>query len=282
MTAKKAMLAGRYRLLGPAGHSPAGTVWRAKDELLDRFVTVRQLHPGCPFDGAHSDRVRARAIREARVAIRLRHPHSLVVHDVFEQNMTPYLVTEHLTARTLSELVDQHRSLPQGQVAALGAQLASALAAAHADGIAHRRISMDNVLVTPAGTAKIADFGLNTGDTNMFFAPEVARDIGGNYSADVYSLGAVLYTALEGQPPSAVIPPRTHGPVLDAVLSLLHQDPAVRPTMAEAERLLTELTTPGPVVATPVHKTQAPIRFLMLLAIGAAVASLVARRLRPR
>jgi len=281
VTTKKAMLAGRYRLLGPAGHGPAGTVWRAKDELLDRFVAVRRLYPGCPFDAAHADRVRARAIREARVAIRLRHPHALVVHDVFEENMTPYLVTEYLAARTLTELVEQHRSLSSGQVAVLGAQLASALAAAHADGILHRRISPDNVLVTPAGTAKIADFGLGTGDTNAFAAPEAIRGTGAGHPADVFSLGAILYTALEGQPPSGVVPPRTRGPVLDAVLSLLHHEPADRPTMAEAERLLTALTTPRP--ATPARKTKARVRVLvtrtlLVVAAGAAVTSIIARR----
>ena len=69
MAAKNGVLAGRYRLLHPARHDAVGTVWRAKDDLLDRYVTVKRLFPACPFDPAHSDRVRAKAIREARVAL---------------------------------------------------------------------------------------------------------------------------------------------------------------------------------------------------------------------
>ncbi|WP_233223716.1 hypothetical protein [Amycolatopsis sp. CA-128772] len=107
MTGKKPVPAGRYRLLGTTGRGPGGTLWRAHDERLDRPVTVRRLPPGCPLDAAHSDRARARAIREARAAIRLRHPHTLVVHDVFEHELTPNVVTGHLAARTLADLVAQ-------------------------------------------------------------------------------------------------------------------------------------------------------------------------------
>ncbi|MDQ7802998.1 protein kinase [Amycolatopsis sp. A133] len=187
MAAKKAALAGRYRLLEPADRYPGGTVWRARDELLDRFVTVRRLPPGCPFDAAHSDRVRAKAIRDARVAIRLHHPHVVVVHDVFEQDLTPYVVTEDLATRTLAELVERHGSFPPERVAALGAQLASALAAAHAEGILHRRLGPATVLLTGDGTAKIAGFGAATGG---FPAPEVAGGSSPGFASDVYSLGA--------------------------------------------------------------------------------------------
>ena len=178
MAAKNGVLAGRYRLLHPARHDAVGTVWRAKDDLLDRYVTVKRLFPACPFDPAHSDRVRAKAIREARVALRLRHPHAIVVHDVFEYDITPYVVTEHLAAPTLADLVERDGNLPPHRVAALGAQLASALAAAHADGILHRAIGPEKVLITPGGTAKITDFGLGP-------APFPAPGEAGDAAADV-------------------------------------------------------------------------------------------------
>jgi serine/threonine protein kinase len=274
---KKTTLGGRYRLLGSAAHGPSDTVWRAKDELLDRFVTVRQLS-GCPFDAAHSDRVRAKVIRDARAAIRLRHPNAIVLHDVFELDGTPYVVTEHLAARTLSEVVGQYGSLPPGRVAALGARLASALAAAHADGILHRDISPDNVLITEDGSVKLTGFGLSTGDSPAYLAPETARGATPDFPADVFSLGATLYAALEGHPPSGTVPPRTHGPVLDAVLGFLHPAPAARPTMARAEQVLTGLAASRPgavdrVVAPRSHVRVVVAGTVLVLVIGAVVLS---------
>ncbi|MEV7094949.1 protein kinase [Amycolatopsis sp. NPDC051045] len=276
MAAKKAALAGRYRLLEPAGHHPDGAVWRARDELLDRFVTVERLPAGCPFDAAHSDRVRAKAIRDARVAIRLHHPHVVVVHDVFELDLIPYVVTEDLATRTLAELVDRHGSFPPDRVAALGAQLASALAAAHAEGILHRGLGPDKVLITADGTAKITGFGLGGG----FPAPEVT---GPGFPADVYSLGATLYFALEGRAPGSAVPPRAGGPLLDALLEFLRPEPWARPAMAEAERTLTGLAVSGPLAEIPARGGRSRARLLvtgtvLVVALGTAVTTHAARR----
>ncbi|MFB9690718.1 protein kinase domain-containing protein [Amycolatopsis plumensis] len=280
MAAKKGALAGRYRLLEPTGHRPGGTAWRAKDELLDRFVVVEQLPPGCPFDAAHSDRVRAKAIRDARVAVRLHHPHVLVVHDVFEHDLTPYAVTEDLPAGTLADLVDRRGSLPPDRVAALGAQLASALAAAHAEGILHRGFGPDKVLVTADGTAKITGFGLDGGG---FPAPEVAAGAGPGRPSDVYSLGATLYFALEGRLPGTAVPPQTRGPVLDALLDLLCPEPVARPSMAEAERILTGLAVSRPLAAIPTRAARSRTRVLvtgtvLVVALGTAVTTHAALR----
>ncbi|WIX89950.1 protein kinase [Amycolatopsis sp. DG1A-15b] len=280
MAAKKGALAGRYRLLEPAGRLPGGTAWRAKDELLDRFVVVEQLPPGCPFDAAHSDRVRAKAIRDARVAVRLHHPHVVVVHDVFEHDLTPYVVTEDLAAGTLAELVERRGSFPPDRVAALGAQLASALAAAHAEGILHRGFGPDKVLVTADGTAKITGFGLGTGG---FPAPEAAGGSSAGCPSDVYSLGATLYFALEGRVPGTAVPPRTRGPVLDAVLDLVRPEPAARPSMAEAGRTLTDLAVSRPLAVIPARSARSRTRVLvtgtvLVVALGTAVTTRAALR----
>ncbi|WP_244210761.1 protein kinase domain-containing protein [Amycolatopsis kentuckyensis] len=280
MAAKKGALAGRYRLLEPTGGPPGGRAWRAKDELLDRFVVVDRLPPGCPFDAAHSDRVRAKAIRDARVAVRLHHPHVVVVHDVFEHDLTPYVVTEDLAAGTLAELVGRRGGFPPDRVAALGAQLASALAAAHAEGILHRGFGPDKVLVTADGTAKIAGFGLGTGG---FPAPEVTGGASPARPADVYSLGATLYFALEGRVPGTAVPPRSPGPVLDAVLDLVRPEPADRPSMADAERVLTDLAVARPLAAIPVQGGRSLARVLvtgtvLLVAVGTAVTTHAALR----
>lgn len=256
------MAAKRYRVLGTVGHGPGGTVWRARDELLGRDVAVRRLPPSCPFDPAHSDRARAKVIREARGAIRVRHPHALVVHDVFEHDGTPYVVTEFLAARTLADLLGREGTLPLERVAALGAQLASALAAAHAVGVLHRGIGPERVLVTEAGTAKIDGFGLGGGTASA--------------AADVFSLGATLYRALEGRPPGSAVPPRTSGPVLDVVQALLRPEPATRPTMAEAARLFAATAVPGP-------ETRGRTRILAAATVLAvALGTAVTRRRRPR
>ncbi|WIX89952.1 serine/threonine-protein kinase [Amycolatopsis sp. DG1A-15b] len=285
-----AVIAGRYRVLGRAGHGAMGTVWRAKDERLDRLVAIKQLFPDSPADPAAAARTRDRTIREARVTARLRHPHAVVVYDVVEQGSAAYITMEYLPARTLTELLEEHGPLVPEYVAELGAQLASALAAAHAEGVVHRDISPNNVLITTDGAAKITDFGVAhargegtaTGrglvvGTPAYLAPEVADGAEPGFPSDVYSLGATLYTALEGRPPfgtdenqlallkrvgaGAITPPATSGPVTDAVLRLLHRDPAARPAMAVAARLLTRATTPGVVsVAAPADSAPAPVR----------------------
>ena len=287
---EKAVIAGRYRLLGRAGHGAMGTVWRAKDERLDRIVAVKQLFPDSPADVTAAARTRARAVREARLAARLRHPHAVAVYDVVEYESTSYLVLEYLPSHTLTDLLDRHGPLAPDYVAKLGAQLASALAAAHAQGVLHRDISPNNVLVINDGSAKIADFGVAhahgegsmTGrglvvGTPAYLAPEVADGMTADFPSDVYSLGATLYTALEGRPPSGtdenqlallkrivrdeIVPPRTAGPVTDIVLDLLRRDPAERPTMAEAERMLSRGTAPQPgTPAGPAPTTPVPVR----------------------
>jgi len=273
VAAKKAALAGRYRLLEPTTRPHDGRAWRAKDELLDRFVTVEQLPPGCPFDAAHSDRVRAKAIRDARVAVRLHHPHVVVVHDVFEHDLTPYVVTEDLATRTLAELVGRRGSFPPDRVAALGAQLASALAAAHAGGILHRGLGPDKVLLTADGTAKIAGFGLATGG---FPAPELAGGGNAGPASDVYSLGATLYFALEGRVPGTAVPPRSGGPVLDALRELLRPEPVTRPSMAEAERTFTALAVSRPPATARGARSRARILVtgtVLVVALGTARAA---------
>ncbi|MEU5263303.1 protein kinase [Amycolatopsis sp. NPDC021455] len=272
-----AVIADRYRVLGRAGHGAMGAVWRAKDERLGRVVAIKQLFPESPADPAAEERTRERAIREARVAARLRHPHAVVVYDVVEHESMSYIAMEYLPSRTLTELLEEEGPLVPEYAAELGGQLASALAAAHAEGVVHRDISPNNVLVTTDGAAKITDFGVAhargegsvTGrglvvGTPAYLAPEVADGAEPGFPSDVYSLGATLYTALEGRPPFGtddnqlallkrvgsgdITPPRTSGPATDVVLRLLHSDPAARPTMAEAARLFSRCTLPGAAV----------------------------------
>ncbi|TQM85543.1 serine/threonine protein kinase [Saccharothrix saharensis] len=274
MSERDEVIAGRYRLVELVGRGAAGVVWRARDERLGRSVAVKLL------TATDSPSAVERIVREGRVAARLRHPHAVTVHDVIEHGGKPCLVMEYLPSKTLAELVDERGPLPEALVAGVGWQVASALAAAHADGIVHRDVTTFNILLAEDGTAKIADFGIaraigeNTVTdarivvgTPAFLAPEVAAGQDAVFASDVYSLGATLYAALEGHPPFGttdnpyallrrvadgdVEPMRFSGPLGDVLELVLRRDPAERPTMAELHALLGAVVEGRPLPGTP-------------------------------
>jgi serine/threonine protein kinase len=264
------LIAGHYRLLERVGSGSMGVVWRARDERLERVVAVKQLllQPGLT-DEQKQD-ARRRALREARIAAKLHHPNAIVVVDVAEHEHDPCIVMEYLAARSLAEILGDQGSLSVAEVAALGTQIASAIAVAHASGIVHRDIKPGNILITDTGIAKITDFGIAraVGDvtitqTGMFagtpayLAPEVARGSDPTSASDVFSFGATLYDAVEGGPPfperqnqlallrlvaeGIVQPPRQAGALTSLLMQLLRPEPDDRPTMSQASRLLADL-----------------------------------------
>ncbi|MDQ3761030.1 MAG: serine/threonine protein kinase, partial [Actinomycetota bacterium] len=191
-----------------------GVVWQAMDERLERLVAVKQLLLRLDLSPRETDEARARALREARIAARLQHPNAIVVYDVAEHEGEPCLVMEYLPSRSLAAVLSERCCLPVAEVASIGRQIASALAAAHAAQIVHRDVKPGNILITDDGTAKITDFGVSraAGDvtvtqtgimagTPAYLAPEVARGQVPTPASDVFSLGATLYAALEGRAP---------------------------------------------------------------------------------
>ncbi|MGH8918289.1 MAG: serine/threonine-protein kinase, partial [Actinomycetes bacterium] len=223
-----------------------------------------------------TDEARLRALREARIAARLQHPNAIVVYDVAEHDGEPCLVMEYLPARSLAVVLDERCRLPVREVASIGAQVASALAAAHVAQIVHRDVKPGNILITDGGTAKITDFGVSraAGDvtvtqtgmmagTPAYLAPEVARGQVPTPASDVFSLGATLYAAVEGRAPfgdsdnplallhavavGEVVPPRHAGPLFAVLMSLLAKDPAARPDMHQAGVALAAATATRPV-----------------------------------
>ncbi|HEV3360027.1 MAG TPA: serine/threonine-protein kinase [Pseudonocardiaceae bacterium] len=264
------LIAGHYRLLEQVGSGSMGVVWRARDERLERIVGIKQLllQPGLTEEQKQD--ARRRALREARIAAKLHHPNAIVVFDVAEHEGDPCIVMEYLAARSLAVVLGDQGSLSVEEVAALGSQIASAIAVAHASGIVHRDIKPGNILITDGGVAKITDFGIAraVGDvtitqTGMFagtpayLAPEVARGSDPTSASDVFSFGATLYDAVEGGPPfperqnqlallrmvaeGVVQPPRQAGALTALLMQLLRPEPADRPSMAQASRLLAEL-----------------------------------------
>jgi eukaryotic-like serine/threonine-protein kinase len=246
------LIGGRYLLGEPLGSGGMGSVWRAHDQQLDRVVALKRAHPG--VDDPDGRRLR----REARTGARLHDPHVVTIFDVVTDGDEHWLVLEYLPSRGLDEL----GKLPPDQVARIGGQIASALQAVHAAGIIHRDLKPANILVTADGTAKLADFGISrrlwaeatltdssTVGTPAHLAPEVANGNDPTTASDVFSLGAVLYSALEGHSPFgddpnplAVLrraargelePLRRGGELTPLITRMLAVEPADRPSVAE-------------------------------------------------
>ncbi|MFC4943885.1 serine/threonine-protein kinase [Pseudonocardia sp. GCM10023141] len=273
------LVGGRYRLHDVLGEGGMGAVWRATDELLGRVVAIKRVRLGSlpPVEAA---KARERTMREARIAAALHHPHVVTIFDVVIEDDEPWLILEHVPSRSLGEILREHGTLPPVDVAAIGAQIAAGLAAAHAAGVVHRDVKPDNVLIAhPAGaadplagtTVKLTDFGISrvaqTSDitaadilsgTPAYLAPEAARGEGTGPRTDMYSLGATLYAAVEGHPPfgrdqgnvlalltrvgRGGAPDAGHAGPLTAILrDLVADDPTVRPSAVDAHRVLREL-----------------------------------------
>ncbi|MGB8962793.1 MAG: protein kinase [Pseudonocardiaceae bacterium] len=270
MTDEGELIAGRYRLISRLGSGAMGVVWRARDERLHRTVAIKQLLLPATLSDIEADEANRRAMREGRITARLHHPHAIAVYDVVDHAGQPCLIMEYLPSRSLATVLSLQGVLLPATVARIGSQIASALAAAHKVGIVHRDIKPGNVLLADDGTAKITDFGVShaVGDvtvtatgmlagTPAYLAPEVAQGNSAGFPSDVFSLGATLYTALEGMPPfglnsnaiallhqvasGQITPPTQSGPLTSVLLRLLRRDPELRPTMQQARDALATL-----------------------------------------
>jgi hypothetical protein len=272
MAAPDALVGDRYRLIRELGSGGMGLVWEARDERLGRRVAIKELRVQPGLTESESRLLADRAMREARINARLHHPHAVTVFDVVEHEGRPCLVMELVPSQTLSDVLRQRGTLPLPEVARLGAQIASALAAAHEVGIVHRDVKPGNVLIGEDGRARISDFGISRalGDTTLtltgmitgtpaFLAPEVARGEAAGPPADVFSLGGTLYAAVEGEPPFGTdsnamallhkvaaadfAVPRQAGALRPLLLRMLQREPADRPTMAEVAAALPQLAS---------------------------------------
>ena len=260
------VVGGRYRLLSPLGSGGTGTVWRAVDQLLGREVAVKEvLLPHGLSEGARED-LRERTRREARAAARLDHPSVVTVYDVIEEEGSPFLVMELVEARTLAEQVRTDGPLTPEQAARVGLAVLGALEQAHAHGIVHRDVKPGNVLLRRDGRVILTDFGIATraGDSSLtgtglllgspsYIAPERAKGEDPGPASDLWSLGATLFTAVEGRPPydagdpivtmtSVVLgqhaPFVAAGPLAPVIEALLTKDPTARLDAAGARRAL--------------------------------------------
>jgi serine/threonine protein kinase len=260
------VLKGRYRLVDEIARGGVGTVWRAADLVLDREVAVKELRLPTDLSTAERDSLLQRTTREARVAARLAHPGVVTVLDVVDEDDRPWIVMELVIARTLAEITDMAGPLPYQRVAEIGLQLIDALKAAHDEGIVHRDVKPDNVMISEGGRVVLTDFGLAawTGESALttsgriigspsYIPPERAKAGPVGPESDLWSLGATLYAAVEGHPPydrkgyirilkgvELEEPPvaENAGPLAPVLAGLLHVKPEDRLTADNAAKML--------------------------------------------
>ena len=251
------LLAGRYRLLERVGQGGMGSVWRALDEMLRLEVAVKEVvfPPGL----GHEQRAQLceRAMREARALARLRaQPQVVTVYDALLEDGRPWLIMELVPGRSLARVIEDEGRLDPVRVARLGLELLDALTAAHGVDILHRDVKPANVLVSDADRVVLTDFGIamQGGETSLtlsgaligspgYIAPERLRGEADGPEGDLWSLGATLYHAVEGEPAYRASQPAVllasilmeepaeslhAGPLLPALTGMLRRDPADR------------------------------------------------------
>lgn len=211
---------GPYRILRKIGTGGMGEVYLASDPRLDRHVAIKRV-------ATPDDEIRARIRREARAVARLTHPNVGRIYDVIESEGDPCLVMEFLPGSSLAEVLKSGR-LDASEVLSIGCQLASGLAAAHAEGLIHRDLKPANVIRCHDGTIKLIDFGLarrvggptrgpdestvsqsipsvTTGNhivgTPPYIAPEVLSGSPADHRSDIYGLGVTLFELATGRRP---------------------------------------------------------------------------------
>jgi len=243
-----------------------GRVWKARDEVLHRDVAIKELVPPPGLTDDERREMRERSLREARAIARLNHANVVRVFDVLRTDADPWIVMEYVPSRSLQDILAQDGPVSVTRAAEIGLGVLGALSAAHKAGVMHRDVKPGNVLIGDDGRVVLTDFGLATvpGDPNVtrtglvlgspaYIAPERARDGSAGPEADLWSLGATIYAAVEGQSPYArpsaigtltalaTEPPpplKNGGPLKPVISGLLQKNPAERMKADAAERLL--------------------------------------------
>ncbi|MEW1831980.1 serine/threonine-protein kinase [Streptomyces sp. NPDC088196] len=258
------VIAGRYRLLSPLGEGGMGTVWRARDEVLQREVAVKEVRAPGGLASDDVERMYARLEREAWAAARVANRNVVTVYDVATEDGRPWIVMELVRGVSLADLLDAEGPLTPQRTAHIGAEVLAALRAAHDAGVLHRDVKPANVLMSNDGRVVLTDFGIAmvegssaltmTGEvigSPEFLAPERALGRTPGPESDLWALGVLLYAAVEGHSPfrqntplstlRAIVdeelpPPQLAGPLTPVIEGLLRKDPAERMSAEQAEQ----------------------------------------------
>ncbi|MFK0114818.1 serine/threonine-protein kinase [Streptomyces sp. NPDC090994] len=279
------LLAGRYRLGDVLGRGGMGTVWRAQDETLGRTVAVKELRFPTNIDEEEKRRLITRTLREAKAIARIRNNSAVTVFDVVDEDDRPWIVMELVEGKSLAEVIREDGLLEPKRAAEVGLAVLDVLRSAHREGILHRDVKPSNVLIAEDGRVVLTDFGIAQveGDPSItstgmlvgapsYISPERARGHKPGPAADLWSLGGLLYAAVEGTPPydkgsaiatlTAVMTesleePKNAGPLRDVIYGLLTKDPAQRLDDAGARALLNKVIhAPMSTPAEPMDATK--------------------------
>ncbi|MFI0721498.1 serine/threonine-protein kinase [Streptomyces sp. NPDC021224] len=274
------LLADRYRLDGVLGKGGMGTVWRATDETLGRTVAVKELRFPGNVDEEEKRRLVTRTLREAKATARIRGTGAITVYDVVKEDDRPWIVMELIEGRSLSDRIRDDGPLTPRRAAEVGLVVLDVLSAAHREGILHRDVKPSNVLIADDTRVVLSDFGIAQidGDPSVtstgmlvgapsYISPERARGQKPGPPADLWSLGALLFAAVEGRPPydkgsaiatlTAVMtepvgPMPNAGPLARVISGLLTKDPDKRLDEHAARTLLREVVdAPEPPADAP-------------------------------
>ena len=205
------LLLGRYEVIEKIGEGGMSVVYKAKDRLLNRYVAIKILRPEFIKDEQFVENFR----RESQAAAGLSHPNIVNVYDVGKEGNIHFIVMELIEGQSLSHIIEEKGKIEYQDAISIAKQVASALGLAHRNGIIHRDVKPHNILITPDGTAKLADFGiartisresLAEGNEKImgsvhYFSPEQARGVYVDERSDIYSLGIVLFEMLTGKVP---------------------------------------------------------------------------------
>ncbi|GHD23748.1 protein kinase [Streptomyces violarus] len=258
------VIAGRYRLLAPLGEGGMGTVWRARDEVLHREVAVKEVRAPAGLAADDVQRMYARLEREAWAAARVASGNVVTVYDVATDGGRPWIVMELVRGLSLAEVLDAEGPMPPQRAAHIGAEVLAALRVAHEAGVLHRDVKPANVLISNDGRIVLTDFGIAmvegssaltmTGEvigSPEFLSPERALGRTPGPESDLWSLGVLLYAAVEGHSPfrhdtplstlRAIVdeelpPPYRAGPLAPVIEGLLRKDPEQRLPAERAEQ----------------------------------------------
>jgi len=203
-------LGGRYELLSVIGEGGMSTVYKARDKVLDRIVAVKILRSEFASDKGFVEKFKSEALAVASFS----HPNIVNIYDVGQENDVHYIVMEFVDGKTLKEIIREQSPLPVEQAVDIAIGVCDGVHHAHEKGIIHRDIKPHNILITEQGMVKVADFGIaqaiststitygkNIVGSVHYFSPEQARGEAINRTADIYSIGCVLFEMLTGKVP---------------------------------------------------------------------------------
>ncbi|MER6678700.1 protein kinase [Streptomyces sp. NPDC000983] len=270
------LVAGRYALVSPLGEGGMGTVWRAHDQVLQREVAIKEVRAPAGLSAAAIERMYTRLEREAWAAARVAHRGVITVHDVVMEDGRPWIVMELVRGRSLAAVLEGEGTLTPRRAAFIGGEVLAALRAANEAGVLHRDVKPANVMIADDGRVVLTDFGIAMveGSTALtmtgevvgspeFLAPERALGREPGLASDLWSLGVLLYAAVEGITPfrqntplstlRAIVdeqlpPARRAGPLTAVIDGLLRKDPDERLGAEQAARdllLVSEGGAPG-------------------------------------